>query len=180
MPIIYRSMFAINDMNNGILKSVKAMPNKDITSDGNNNFAINRYKYFQTTPLNPPTISQAGHKKWYGGTKNKDASDIINKNKINQIGVGSFNASNQKISFTTNHNFQCDPIQKKCDALRRTRSGGYVTTPKIRNSTHKLNTVISHRPIYGNTVPRLIRTDNHSVVFFTGKGGKPFYYDPLF
>jgi hypothetical protein len=180
MPFIYRSMFAINDINNGILKSTKAMPNKDITSDGTNNFAINRCKYSQTTPLVSPTILQAGHKKWYGGTKNKDASDIVNKNKLNQIGVGSFNPYNQRISFTTNHNFQCDPIQKKYDALQRTRSGGYVTTPKIRNSTNKLNNVISHRPIYGNTIPRLIRTDNHSVIYNNGKGGKPFYYDPLF
>ena len=173
-------MFAINDINNGILKSIKAMPNKDITSDGTNNFAINRYKYFQTTPSVSPTISQTGHKKWYGGTKNKDASDIINKNKLNQIGVGSFNSSNQNISFTTNHNYQSDPIRKKYDALRRTRSGGYVTTPKIRNSTNKLNNVISFRPIYGNNIPTLTRTNNHSVIYYNGKGGKPFYYDPLF
>lgn len=171
-------MFAINDINNGTTNSIKGMPMKDITSDGNSNFAINRSKYFETLETIPTSISQTKQKKWYGGTKNKDASSITSKNKFNQIGIGSFNAKKELSSYTSQKNIQIDPIQKKCDALRKVRSAGYVTTPKVRNSTNHLNGFISHRPTYGHNLPKLIRSENKSVVFYTGKD--PLIYHSLF
>ena len=43
---MYRNnMFAINDINNGVLKGVHAMPQKDSTSTGDSTFAIDRRNY---------------------------------------------------------------------------------------------------------------------------------------
>jgi hypothetical protein len=136
-------------INNGITHVQHGMPQKDITSDGDSSFSIARanYKKIYTvipphannttiTPLpsTPPQYivngtssgsSGSQNKKWYG---NRDASQIIANRRISQIGKGSLNQSGSALSFQTKND-----INVRRDALIRTRSSGYVTTPKIRN-----------------------------------------------
>jgi hypothetical protein len=116
MPV-YRTM------NNGILKSKNAMPFKDITSDGDASFRLNRKMYQKTavaTPIkNTITIGKmviqrnalglANHqavisgpatplqKRWIGG--NHDASQIVKNRRVNAIGKSDFNVSGKPLSF---------------------------------------------------------------------------------
>jgi hypothetical protein len=101
--------------------SVKSMPQKDITSDGESSFAIARNQYVNTHTSEPPK------KKWYGSTTSRDASSIINRRKVNQIGVGSLNASEEQQSFTT-----VTTINTVKDALTRVRAGGSVVPAKCQ------------------------------------------------
>jgi hypothetical protein len=122
MPGIYRSMFAINDINNGALKSIHAMPQKDSTSDGTNSFAIDRSAYFNTLPTTNNTVAQNLHKKWF---TNRDASSVTRNRRIAEIGVGSMNAANTPMSFTTYKD-----VNVVKDAVRRVRSAGSVAPAK--------------------------------------------------
>lgn len=66
-------------------------------------------------------------KKWIGGTR--DASQIIDRKRINGIAIGSLNASNGSIAFTTKN----DPNTVR-EALHKVRSGGSCVPAKC---THK-------------------------------------------
>jgi hypothetical protein len=44
-------MFSINDINNGTLTAINAMPQKDITSDGNSSFEMGRKVFNQQQRL---------------------------------------------------------------------------------------------------------------------------------
>ncbi len=103
-------------MNNGILNSVKAMPMKDITSDGGSSFAMSRIGYVRALPTN--TV-----KKWYG---NRDASQITINRRISEIGLGSLNATASPMSYKTTVD-----TNSARQALNRVRSGGAVKKTKI-------------------------------------------------
>ena len=118
-------MNAITEMNNGTLSSLKAMPQKDITSDGTSTFALGRKKYYETYAT-APSNTVLNQKKFIGG--NRDASSVVARRRVAEIGVGTMNANSTPLSFTTVRD-----INVGNNALRRVRAGGtYV--PKTAKS----------------------------------------------
>ena len=104
------------EINNGTLSSLKAMPQKDITSDGTSSFAMGRKNYYETyAPV--PTNAVWKQKKFIGG--NRDASSVVARRKTAEIGVGTMNTGTQPMSFTT-----VKDINVGNNALRRVRAGG--------------------------------------------------------
>ncbi len=123
------------------------MPQKDITSDGTNDFSRNRRVYwrFLGNPLSPfsslenttqpmnslegrPRLAQLGsnvfQKKW--GNTNRDASQIAMRKRVTAVGKGSFNTEDQPLSFTTTRS-----INTEYDAVVRCRAGGYCVPKKV-------------------------------------------------
>jgi hypothetical protein len=143
---------AINDINNGILKAPKAMPQKDITSNNENSFSMNRRTFVRQTqitntiPMLPSTnqkkwatgaayhsftsangIISKTNKKWIGG--NRDSSSITSKRRVNAVGENSLNKLGVPMSFT---NIKSGNDVR--DAKHRVRSGGSIVPPAV---THK-------------------------------------------
>ena len=154
----------LNDINNGNLTSKNAMPQKDSTSDGTADFSKNRRTFwrFLGNPLQnvstlnlttrsahdidgQPRLVQLGanvnQKKW--GNTNRDASQIVSRNRVLSVGQGSFNASGTPLSFTTTRS-----INTERDARNRCRSGGYCVPKKV---TQK-NVIPSPLPKYFHIV----------------------------
>ena len=102
-------------MNNGTLSSIKAMPQKDSTSDGTSTFAMSRKTYYETQPAVTAAILK--QKKFIGG--NRDASSVVARRRAAEVGVGTLNASATPISYTTVRD-----INVTNNALRRVRAGG--------------------------------------------------------
>lgn len=108
-------------INNGTLSGRGAMPSKDSTSSDNNTFSMGRNMFTRTY-----TSAQINlEKKFYGSSRNKDASSIVEKNKLLEIGNGSKNASGAPIAFTTTLDNNTTG-----QALHRVRSGGSVVPAK--------------------------------------------------
>jgi len=158
----------INNINNGQLTAIRAMPQKDSTSDGDSTFEMSRSIYSRTLPynsINTPTthntyIWQARRniqqttslpsgissnyingKKWYG---NRDASQVTKNRRTTQVGIGSLNASNKPTGFTTHSD-----INTTNDALRRVRAGGAVA-PTKKGANRNNNLTPSFSPIIPN------------------------------
>ena len=139
-------IFIRTEINNGLLKTQNAMPQKDSTSDGQSSFSTDRRAYYHTstlkpkiTVLNPPHLGMtsntvfdgthtAKQKQWYG---NRDASEITRKNRVSGVGLGTFNATGQALSFESHAN-----VNTVNSALNRVRGGGAVAPPKKANNTH--------------------------------------------
>lgn len=140
LPVIF-------NFNNAQLNGRNAMPQKDITSDGTNDFSRNRRVYwrFLGNPLSPfsslgnttmpmnsldgrPRLAQMGsnvsQKKW--GNTNRDASQIAMRKRVTAVGKGSFNAEEQPLSITTTRS-----INTEYDAIVRCRAGGYCVPKKV-------------------------------------------------
>ncbi len=111
-------MIPLRNRNNGALVFTKAMPNKDLTSDNQSSFSMSRTNYAKTYS-NEPT------KQWFGGSKNRDSSSVVNNRKTNAVGVGSLNANKELMSFT-----KMTIVQDENQALKRVRNGGYIVPPK--------------------------------------------------
>ena len=161
MPGIYRSMFAINDINNGTTKPIHAMPQKDSTSDGTNSFAMDRAAYFHTLPQTTSTNAEKLHKKWFN---NGDASTVTRNRRVAEIGVGTMNAANKPMSFTSHTDRNVVG-----QALNRVRSGGSVAPAKK-------NALKTNAPTPSWKVGKLIRTGCNivpNVQFTTPVKGKP-------
>jgi hypothetical protein len=137
------------EVNNGLLKTINAMPQKDSTSDNQASFSIARRSYDQTFTQKPaintikpaylgmggpshrlPTIfdgtSSQNQKKW---GKNRDASDIARQRRINAIGLATFNPAGRPLSFESHAN--ANTINS---ALNRVRAGGAVAPAKKDNN----------------------------------------------
>ena len=119
----------LQPINNAVLGGERAMPMKDITSDGTSSFALNRMAFARRGAVEQGSSPE---NKWVGG--NRDASNVIAKKRIQYIANGSLNAQPlysdvQKLSFTT----KTDQNTQR-DALHRTRSGGSRVPAKV---THK-------------------------------------------
>jgi hypothetical protein len=112
----------LQELNNGVLSSIKSMPSKDITSDGNSSFAMSRKDYARTLPPTNVSNSVLLEKKWFG---NKDASQVTYQRRINEVGVGSFNAKREPMSFT---NIKDNNTQRQ--ALNRVRNSGSAVPAK--------------------------------------------------
>ena len=132
---------------NGICVSQNGMPQKDSTSDGDSSFAMGRQDYKKMYSNGENKVN--GNKKWYG---NRDASQVATNRRITEIGRGSFNPEGSKMCFQTKND-----INVRRNALIRTRSSGYVTTPKVRANQH-------NAPTPSWPVAPLIRTDNRAPV----------------
>jgi len=110
----------LENINNGVLSSRYAMPQKDLTSDGDSSFAMGRQQYIHTEPISLGT-------KWYGSSSNRDSTAIIQKKKISAIGNGSLNLAGKSLSFA-GHN----DINTTRDALVRVRNLGCAVPNKCR------------------------------------------------
>ncbi len=116
-------------MNNGTLSSIKAMPQKDSTSDGTSTFAMSRKTYYETQPANAAvTTAILKQKKFIGG--NRDASSVVARRRAAEVGVGTLNASAAPISFTTVRD-----VNVTNNALRRVRAGGMNVPFQKRQAT---------------------------------------------
>lgn len=138
------------EINNGISNVKMGMPMKDLTSDNNASFEMNR-RLFQKAyiPPNNFAIKQQGktvmqretlglsnnqvvidgpktvyQKKWIGG--NRDASQVAKNRRVNATGAIMSNVNNAPTSFK-------DIVDTNTarDALRRVRGGGAANVPQI-------------------------------------------------
>ena len=156
-------MFSIQPRNNAVLSGVKAMPQKDSTSDGTSTFAGARHEYAETVNSVMTPVSVTQHKKWFG---NHDASEIAWRRRVHEIGVGSLNAGKGKMAFMNKND-----RNSRIDALARVRGGGYVVPPKVRHTPTQSGVPISTAPIH---VP-VIRTQNRLCMVPTQEPkGKPY------
>jgi hypothetical protein len=109
----------------------RGMPVKDLTSDGQSSFAMNRREYMDTVVAEnkEKEIQTYKLKKFTGGCR--DASDIIRKRRVAEIGVGSLNTDQKQMSFV-----ETKDTNTKREALRRVRAGGsYVVPNKCKSNT---------------------------------------------
>ena len=121
-PVLSLGPPVLTEINNGILSSIKAMPFKDITSDGNSSFAMSRKDYAKTIQSTPTSNTVLLHKKWFG---NKDASQVTANRRMTEIGVGSLNVNNNNMSFK---NVVDNNTQRQ--ALTRVRNSGSAVPAK--------------------------------------------------
>ena len=112
---------SFTELNNGTLSSVKAMPQKDLSSDGTSSFAMSRRQYSEVYPVIDQSINKK--KKFIGG--NRDASSVVARRRAVEVGVGTLNANNTPMSFTGVRD-----INDTNNALRRARAGGTYVPPK--------------------------------------------------
>ena len=120
-------------LNNGTLTSVKAMPQKDLSSDGASTFAMSRRQYAEVYPVIDQSINKK--KKFIGG--NRDASSVVARRRATEVGVGTLNAKMTPMSFTG-----VQDINDTNNALRRARAGGTYVPPK---KTQHYNTTMDPR-----------------------------------
>ncbi len=125
MPFI--SMLPIlQNNNNAILSDLKAMPLKDITSDGASSFTLGRMNYVRSYNSTQPNYIASNHvqKKWIG--RNQDASTITAGRRINSIGNGTLNAAQDPMAFT--NGTQVNVVR---NAKERTRNQGSSVPAKV-------------------------------------------------
>lgn len=140
-----------NISNNGVLYGQKAMPQKDINSNGDTFFSQTREQYVRTYSAQNTTAT-INSKKWYGSSRDSSASIIAKTNAINANAV-SLNSTGQAIGFSTHND-----INTTRDALRRVRSQGYVVPPKVRNAQNTTSITPSWQS------GPLVRTENRASV----------------
>jgi hypothetical protein len=107
----------LNNIQNGVLRTTRAMPQKDINSMCDADFSLERLKYTESS-LNPA-------KKWFG---NRDASVTTSRRKTAALGSGSIRVAPLSQRLGTHNN-----INVVNDALTRVRAGGCVPCAKARN-----------------------------------------------
>ena len=116
----------IENINNGILSSKYAMPQKDLTSDGESYFAMGRQQFMNTdTNVKKDTISLG--KKWYSASSTRDSTAILQKRVIGALGKGTLNLDGNPMSFA-GHN----DVNTTRDALHRVRHLGCAVPAKCR------------------------------------------------
>lgn len=118
--INYQNTTIIHGLNNGVLNSRYAMPQKDLTSDGESSFAMGRQQYIHSEPKNVG-------KKWYGSSSTRDSTAVLQKKAISAVGKGSLNLAGNPMSFA-GHN----DINTTREALSRVRNIGCAVPAKCR------------------------------------------------
>ena len=130
-------MFCWKQINNGTLRGMHVMPQKDLTSDNASSFAMGRHEYVRTLGVDTTlingnardTLQKQVQKKWYGNSSVRDSSKVMEKKVRNEIGNGSLNASKDSMSFTETRD-----VNTRMDALRRVRNiGSSVPAIKTHN-----------------------------------------------
>ena len=127
--MVFISMLPIiQNTNNAVLSGLKAMPSKDLSSDGASPFSLGRMDYVRGYHPSQPNYTASSHvqKRWIGG--NRDASQVTASRRINSIGVGSLNAAQKSMSFVSGTKVNNQDVY---NALRRTRNQGYVVPKKV-------------------------------------------------
>jgi len=142
--------FGLNNLNNGRLTGIKAMPLKDLTSDADGSFSADR-KAHTNIFATPPTAIQNPQKKWIGGCR--DSSDVSYRRRVAAAGT-SINPSGGEFSFTSK-----TEKNTVIEALNRCRNQGKCAPPKVRASPHHTNVPT---PIY--KTPNLQRSKFHAVL----------------
>ena len=150
------------EINNGLLKTQNAMPQKDGVSDGQSSFSTDRKAFndtWTTRPttiaLNPPhygianrrglpTVFDGTHslnqKKWHS---NRDASEIVRRARVMSVGLGTINANGQPLSFESHAN-----VNTVNQALSRVRGGGAVApSKKAHNTSHAYGPTPMNTPL---------------------------------
>ena len=139
----------LTELNNGILNAQNAMPLKDLTSDNESTFAINR-KLFNAAYVAPADYSnikignmviqrralglsekqvviQGGNsvyqKKWIGG--NRDASQVTTNRRVKSTGAITSNVNKLPTAFKN-----VKDTNTAREHLQRVRSGGSIAPPK--------------------------------------------------
>ena len=135
-------MFRIQNINNGALTGVKAMPQKDSTSDNSTDFSIGRQTFMQSYTPVQTNMALVNQKKWIGG--NRDASQVTAKNRSNEIG-SSLNVSGKAFSMTTYKD-----VNTVRNALSRVRAGGAVS-PMKKNAN--VNNAYTQTPRFAPALP---------------------------
>jgi hypothetical protein len=122
MGSVFVFSLALNNLNNGKLRGVKAVPAKDLTSNSDSMFASDRKVYATDIREQPKQMVQ---KKWIGGGC-CDASDVSYRRRVLAAGA-SLNPNGNEISFMSK-------TEKNTlnDALNRCRNKGYCVPPKVR------------------------------------------------
>ena len=140
---------APHQSNNGVLNFTNSMPMKNLTSDNDSSFSLNRMIFNRSYQppvnnwLNQTTKTQierqspgiqhgfiidgpksAIQKKWIGG--NRDASDIIYRKRMNTTGAVIKTSGEQSFKNPTDNN-------PRIEALARVRGGGARVPPKVAN-----------------------------------------------
>jgi len=92
-------MYIPSHLNNGVLSARKSMPMKNVTSDGDSSFAMDRRVYMRTMPMEE--YKTPLKKKWYGASSVRDSSVVLEKRVKNEVGVGSLNRLGESMSFNT-------------------------------------------------------------------------------
>lgn len=141
---------APQNTNNSVLSGVKAMPEKSGVADGAASFAQNRFMYAETYQPAQPTQTYLT-KKWYGGSANRDSSDITKTRQYTEVGVATLNATAGELSFETKKD------NSRRDALARVRAGGAVVPKKVAAARNTSNVPA---PSFGKAP--LVRTDYRS------------------
>lgn len=115
---MYKMKWTIQNINNAVLTADNAMPLKDITSNNEGRFQMDRLRFIESIP----NVVHAENK-WMG--ESRDASDVMRRRRAGAVGKGTFNANNNQFSFT-------NPNDKNSrnSALRRVRAGGSVAPAK--------------------------------------------------
>ena len=162
---MYKMKYSIQNINNGALSGVKAMPQKDSTSDNQAYFNMARHTYLETIPATPETVGVKLEKKLFG---NKDASSVVANRRNNAVGKGSLNASGGLFSFTTYND-----ISTVSNARRRARAGGSVAPPKKNARTTNAPTP-TFSPIQYKNVEGVVQ--NQYIKDFYGNNGSYMYH----
>jgi hypothetical protein len=118
--INYQNTTIIQGLNNGVLNSRYAMPQKDLTSDGESSFAMGRQQYIHSE------LKNVG-KQWYGSSSTRDSTAVLQKRAISAVGKGSLNLAGNPMSFA-GHN----DINTTREALSRVRNIGCAVPAKCR------------------------------------------------
>ena len=120
----FRRDYMMNIINNGRLSAIKCMPQKDLTSDGTDGFAMDRNTYVNTLQTASVPLNVQTNKKFFG---NRDASEVIRNRRVTEVGLGTLNANNIPTSFTNTTS-----TNSVRDAITRVRAGGAVAPAKKR------------------------------------------------
>jgi hypothetical protein len=116
--------YTIQDINNGMLSTRNAMPMKDANAIGDSVFSQGREQYMRSHSSVSTTNATQLHKKW---SRCQDSSTVTQRRQYDAIANGSLNFNEQPMNLAAH-------VEKNTvdDALRRVRSGGYVTSKKVR------------------------------------------------
>jgi hypothetical protein len=187
----------INQLNNGVINAPNAMPLKNLTSNNEQSFELDRKlfkkSYNPTTNFAIPQISRSvvqrsapalqhgviidgpktsAQKKWIGG--NRDASKVTMHQRRRATGTALNTTGPQSFNTTSDNNV-------RIDALARVRGGGYTVPPKVTGRIINFNLPTpSGPPVDPNKYYRIIAAGLQSYqlgTVFSATGFTPGFYN---
>lgn len=116
-----------DNINNSVLSSKGAMPQKSLLSVNENPFSMNRVLYSRTVQTYTKEDNTIKKEKHYYGNRNSDASSVMERKKL--LNAGRKNYLGNDISHQSERT-----INDVRDAKKRVRSSGSIVPAKV---THK-------------------------------------------